>query len=175
MGSPTTHLPPKVEQSGNVRVITFSADQVRDVENMFARQLAGRTDGLEESHLLLNFSNVEYLNGAELGTLITLHQRMKACGGRLTLFNLNDRVYEVFTITRLQTFLGICREEMTNPGGGGSTTIIKNKVDGAEETASDYPGDPDKFADCEEADTWTAKTPRAFTITAAAGRAWRTA
>jgi hypothetical protein len=83
-----------------------------------------------------------------LGTLITLHQRLKACGGRLTLFNLNAQVYEVFTMTHLQTLLGICREEMTNPGGG-STTIIKDKVDGVEETASDYPGDPDKFADCE--------------------------
>jgi anti-anti-sigma regulatory factor len=148
MGSPTTHLPPKVEQSGNVRVITFSADEARDVENVLARQLAGSTGGLEESHLLLDFSNVECLNGVELGTLMTLHQRMKACGGRLTLFHLNARVYEVFTITHLQTLLGICREEMTN-GGGGSTTIIKNKADGAEETASDYPGDPDKFADCE--------------------------
>jgi anti-anti-sigma factor len=149
MGSPTTHLPPKVEQSGNVRVITFSADEARDVENMLARQLAGSTARLEGSHLLLDFSNVEYLNGDELGTLITLHQRLKACGGRLTLFNLNAQVYEVFTMTHLQTLLGICREEMTNPGGGGSTTIIKNKVDGAEQTASDYPGDPDKFADCE--------------------------
>jgi hypothetical protein len=48
-----------VEQSGNVRVITFSAAEARDVEDMLARQLAGRTDGLEEGHLLLDFTQVE--------------------------------------------------------------------------------------------------------------------
>ena len=63
------------------------------------------------SHLLLDFTNVEYLSSVELGTLITLHKRVKAFGGRLTLFNLNAQVYEVFTVTHLQTVLGICREE----------------------------------------------------------------
>jgi anti-anti-sigma factor len=110
MRSPTGHYPPKVEQSGNVRIITFAADTVRDVGNVLARELQGRTGGLGEGHLLLDFTNVGYITSVELGALVRLHQEVKARGGRLTLFNLSAEVYEVFTTTRLQTLLGICRE-----------------------------------------------------------------
>jgi anti-anti-sigma factor len=98
-----------VERSGNVKIITFSGSQIRDVENMISTELEGHTDGLEECHLLLDFTNVEYLTSVELGTLIGLDKRMKESGGRLTLFNMCAHVYEVFTITRLETLLGICR------------------------------------------------------------------
>ena len=110
--SNNNHLPPKVEKSGNVKIITFTGDEVRDVENVLAKELKGHMEDLRECHLLLDFTNVEYLSSVELGTLIALHKRMKASGGRLTLFNLNAQVYEVFTVTRLQTLLGICREEV---------------------------------------------------------------
>lgn len=54
---------------------------------------------------------MEYLTSLELGALIALHKRMKTCGGRLTLFNLSAPAYEIFVTTRLQSFLGICRED----------------------------------------------------------------
>lgn len=144
MNPPTVHTSPKVEQGDSVRVITFTADKVRDVQNVLARELEGRTDGLGACHLLLDFTNVAYLNSLELGTLITLDKRMKAAGGRLTLFNLNAQVYEVFTTTHLQTVLGICREGRASPGGS-CTTILQNKSDGVEPTGSGYSGDPDKY------------------------------
>jgi anti-sigma B factor antagonist len=109
MSAPADQLPPKVERSGNLTIITLQGGKHRDVENMIARELAAHADGLEGGHLLLDFSNVEYLGSHELGTLVALHKRMKASGGRLTLFNLSANVYEVFTITRLQTLMGICR------------------------------------------------------------------
>jgi len=109
------HLPPKMEQSGNVKIITFTGDKVRDVENVLASELKGCTQDLGACHLLLDFTNVEYLTSVELGTLVTLHKTVKASGGRLTLFNLNAEVYEVFTVTRLQALLGICRENGASP------------------------------------------------------------
>ena len=113
MSSPgNNHLPAKVEKSGNVKIITFTGDEVRDVENVLASELQGHMENLKECHLLLDFTHVQYLSSVELGTLITLHKRVKASGGRLTLFNLNAQVYEVFTVTRLQTYLGICREDL---------------------------------------------------------------
>ncbi len=123
MSSSTVHLPPKVEQSGNVRVVTFTADAVRDVENMLARELESCTDGLAGSHLLLDFTNVERLGSVELGTLIGLHKRMQASGGRLTLFNLNAEVYEIFTASQLQTLLGICREGSPNLAEGNTAVV----------------------------------------------------
>jgi anti-anti-sigma factor len=149
LSRPTLHLPPKVEQSGNVRIVTFTADKVRDVADMIARELEGRTDGLGQRDLLLDFTNVECLSSVELWTLITLHKRMKTCGGRLTLFNLSPRVYEVFTATHLQTLLGICREGSANPGGNGSTAITIDEVGASGRTGACDSGDPDKFVDCE--------------------------
>jgi anti-anti-sigma factor len=107
---PAVHLLPKVEQGGNVRVITFTAANARDVGNVIARELEGLTDGLGAVHLLLDFTNVTYLNSAELGTLAVLNKSMRLSGGRLTLFNVNDEIYEVFTATRLEALLTICRE-----------------------------------------------------------------
>jgi anti-sigma B factor antagonist len=101
---------PKVEHAGNVRVLTFTGDVLRQIENQIATELKGRTEGLGACHLLLDFTNVERINSEELGTLIGLHKKVKDLGGRLTLFNLSPDVYEVFTVTHLQTLMGICRE-----------------------------------------------------------------
>ena len=79
------------------------------MENVLSTELEGLTDGLGECHMLLDFTNVEYITSVELGTLVNLHKKMKASGGRLTLFNLNLDVFEVFTVTRLETLLQICR------------------------------------------------------------------
>src|SRR5262245_35218067 len=110
MTTPTIHTLPKVEQGGDVTIITFTADPIRDVENVLARELGGLTAGLAGRHLLLDFTNVDYLNSTDLGTLITLHRQIEAVGGRLTLFNLSAQVLMLFTITRLDTFLTICKE-----------------------------------------------------------------
>jgi anti-anti-sigma factor len=108
--SSLSRSPPKIERCGGVKIITFAAGQKRDVENVIATELEGQTDDLGECHLLLDFTNVECITSVELGTLIRLHTKMRATGGRLTLFNLNLQVFEVFTVTRLEKLIGICRE-----------------------------------------------------------------
>ncbi len=111
MNSQISRTQPKVERSGNITIITFIPNAIRDVENVIARELEGLTSGVGERHLLLDFTNVDSLNSMELGTLITLHtSRSGDAGGRLTLFNLNTNVFELFTITQLDSRLGICRE-----------------------------------------------------------------
>jgi anti-anti-sigma factor len=97
---------------GNIIIITFVADAIRDVENVIARELEGLTAGTSERHLLLDLSHVECLNSVELGTLITMHKQARAAGGRLTLFNLSADVFKLFSVTRLDTLLEICREEV---------------------------------------------------------------
>jgi len=104
-------LLPKVEQSSNVRIITFTSGKVRELDNILGDELKSRMEGLEGGHLLLDFTNVSYITSVELGSLITLHKRMRDSGGRLILFNLTDEVYEVFTATSLHTVFSICRQE----------------------------------------------------------------
>jgi anti-anti-sigma factor len=113
---PQTHLSPKVEWSGDLRIITFEGGPARDVDNPLARELAGRTEGVGEGDLLLDFTNVQSISSVELGTLIELHKKTRETGGRLTLFNLSSRVFEVFAITGLDHYLKVCRED----GGAGN-------------------------------------------------------
>ena len=109
MNGPTRSNQPKVERSGNLAILTFTAHAIRDVESVIARELETFPAGTGGQHLLLDFTHVESLNSTELGTLITLHKRVAAAGGRLTLFNLSADVFRLFTITRLDTYLEICR------------------------------------------------------------------
>jgi anti-anti-sigma factor len=102
-------LPPKKERAGNVRIITFAAGRGCRMEEVIAAQLGSQDEGESECHLLLDFTNVSSITSVELGTLIGLHKKMKTSGGRLTLFNLNLLVFEVFSITRLEKLLEICR------------------------------------------------------------------
>jgi len=120
MDATPVQLPPKVEQSGSVRIITFTAGKFRDVENVIASELEGRTEAPGGCHVLLDFTNVDRISSVELGTLISLHKKMTASGGRLTLFNMKAEIYEVFTVARLQTFLGICREDEAQVSAGGT-------------------------------------------------------
>src|SRR5215469_2197433 len=96
-----------MQQHGDVKIITLSGGKVRVVEDLMEGELEGLTDEPRGCHLLLDFSKVEYINSDDLGVLINLHKKMQRFGGRLTLFNLNAQVYEVFTVTRLHTLLTI--------------------------------------------------------------------
>ena len=98
---------PKMEQRGEVKIITLRGGKVRVVEDLMEGELEGLAEESRGGHLLLDFSKVEYLNSDDLGVLINLHKKMQRFGGRLTLVNLNAQVYEVFAVTRLHTFLTI--------------------------------------------------------------------
>ena len=98
---------PKMQQRGDVKIITLNGGKVRVIEDLMDGEFDRVTDDSIGSHLLLDFSKVEYINSDDLGVLINLHKKMQRFGGRLTLFNLNAQVYEVFTVTRLHTLLTI--------------------------------------------------------------------
>lgn len=120
MRTPGHYESPKVERSGDVTIVTFTAESVRDVEDVIARELAVLAAEPGNRHLLLDFTNVTSLNSTELGTLVTLHKRFRAAGGRLTLFNLSPLILRLFTTTRLETLLSICRagDGVAGPGPG---------------------------------------------------------
>ncbi len=111
MNVPTPNPPAKVEHGGNVTVLTLAGARDPDVENVVAQELRRRTGGNGERHLLLDFSNVDYLTSEELEAIIRTHRRLRDTGGRLTLFNLNPDVFQVFAATHLHTLLNICRED----------------------------------------------------------------
>jgi anti-anti-sigma factor len=57
--------------------------------------------------LRLDLGPVEYLTSDGLGLFLALNERVRAGGGRLSLHNVGDLVYEVFAVTRLTTVLDV--------------------------------------------------------------------
>ncbi len=108
MSQPRDGRRPRAERCGRVTILTLSAASLPGAA--LAGDLKGAGPGPRGGHLLLDFSRVRRVTGAGLGALVALHKRMAAAGGRLTLFNLADEVYEVFALTGLHSLLSICRE-----------------------------------------------------------------
>ena len=98
----------RVETLADVTAVTLT-ERVLDGEQFQAvvaqlRRLA-REAGRDK--LYLNFDRVEFLTGSGLGQLVDLHNRLRARGGRLTLYNVHATLYEVFTATRLNELLDV--------------------------------------------------------------------
>lgn len=53
---------------------------------MIAGDPAALDNHIRAQHMFLDFAKIRYMNGAELGTLIALNDKVRAYGSRLTLF-----------------------------------------------------------------------------------------
>lgn len=61
--------------------------------------------------LLLDFTHVQHLSSAALGTLITVERKLRDQGGQLRLVHINKQIYEVFQITKLNKLFQIHDKE----------------------------------------------------------------
>jgi anti-anti-sigma factor len=57
--------------------------------------------------LRLDFRRVEHLTSMVLGKLVALHKHMRGAGGSLEVVNVKPELYDLFSITRLDTFLDV--------------------------------------------------------------------
>src|SRR5262249_41522055 len=78
----------------------FDAESVLASLQALARQNPGRD-------LLVDLSGLNYLGSTGLGLFVTLNREVKAAGGRPSLHNVTEPVYEVFALTRLTTVLDV--------------------------------------------------------------------
>jgi anti-sigma B factor antagonist len=59
------------------------------------------------SHIVLDFSRVEFIDSACLGALVAITRTLRKNGGEVTLYGLKDEVQSIFQITRLDKVLKI--------------------------------------------------------------------
>ena len=70
-------------------------------------EILGLVDREANPKLLIDFSRVEHLSSAALGTLIKINNKIKQKGGQLRLSNIDPQIEEVFTITKLNKIFQI--------------------------------------------------------------------
>ena len=100
----------KEDAARDVTVVHFTGYKASLDEEALDRihdPLLAIADEPNESDLLLDFGNVEYLTSTALGTLVGLHKRLLARGRRMAVGNLSPQVHEVFAVTGLDKFLNL--------------------------------------------------------------------
>lgn len=61
--------------------------------------------------LIVNLTDVTYMDSSGIGTLVEVFRRVNAYKGQLVLCGMNDRVHSVFEITKLDKFFKVFRTE----------------------------------------------------------------
>lgn len=101
-----------IEQDGEVTRVTFLDRNILEEASIqqIGEQVGALVDGSDAApspKILLDFTNVEHLSSAALGTLITINNAVKKQSGQLRLSNIDPQIYEVFVITKLNKLFQI--------------------------------------------------------------------
>lgn len=93
----------RVRDQDGVTVVEFVDRNILDEANIaqITDEMMGLVAGRPNPRLLISFANVEHLSSAALGALIKINMTVKENDGQLRLANINDQIFEVFQITRL--------------------------------------------------------------------------
>ena len=94
----------------NATVVVLSGDvDLHQSPNLHARlvEIAGE----RPKRLMLDLTDVPYMDSSGVGTLVEVFRRVSAYNGKMVLFGLNSRVRSVFEITKLDRFFTICESE----------------------------------------------------------------
>ncbi len=97
----------------NVTVVGFLDRNILDDScvNEAAAELFRLVDEIKGGKFVLNFSKVEVMATAVLGTLIKIDKSLKANGGELKLCHIRPEIYQVFEITNLHKLFDIKSDE----------------------------------------------------------------
>lgn len=99
-----------VTRQKNIAIVDFTHNKILDEANIAEIKsglIALIDEEVEYPKLLLDFSNVDHLSSAALGTLIDINNRIKQKNGQLRLANIKPQIFEVFVITKLNKLFKI--------------------------------------------------------------------
>src|SRR5690242_19720877 len=97
------------EASGAV-IIDLAGELNADAEESLNRIYA-EVEALDPKRIVLNFSNVSYINSTGIALIVGLLARARKAHRQMTAYGLSDHYREIFEITRLADFMPIFSEE----------------------------------------------------------------
>lgn len=100
----------EIIERGDTTVVLLSGDvDLHHSPDLHAKLV--EVAGKRPKRLLLDLSDVPYMDSSGVGTLVEVFRRVNAYKGKMVLFGLNRRVRSVFEITKLDRFFTICETE----------------------------------------------------------------
>lgn len=88
------------EKDGEVVILGLSGKFDTENAKTFLEKISQIVDG-GERYVLLDFTNVTYINSTGLRALILLAKRLGSSSGKLVLAGVNDQIQKVFKISGL--------------------------------------------------------------------------
>lgn len=99
----------RVRKVDNVTQVEFVDRNILDESNIhqIGEEITQLVESEQSPRLVISFANVDHLSSAALGTLITIHNKVKSRSGQLRLARIDPQIYEVFVITKLNKLFEI--------------------------------------------------------------------
>jgi anti-sigma B factor antagonist len=100
-------------QLGDVAVLDISGRITLGEGNVMLRDVVRELADKGNQKIVLNLSEVQYVDSSGVGELVKTHTTMRNKGGQLRLVNLNQRVNDLLQLTKLSSVFDIDRDEAT--------------------------------------------------------------
>ncbi len=105
----------RVRSKNGTRVIDMEGDISRNSDTVLHAAYTEASEG-EASRVVLNFSDVGFINSSGIAVIVSLLARARAAKQELTVFGLSDHYKRIFEITRLADFMRVAPDEATALG-----------------------------------------------------------
>lgn len=98
-----------IHRDGDIIQISFVDRNILEETSIqqIGDEIAQLIDESLNPRILINFTDVEHLSSAALGTLITINNRLRQKDGQLRLCTIDPQIHEVFKITKLDKLFQI--------------------------------------------------------------------
>jgi anti-sigma B factor antagonist len=100
-----------VRKAGKLSILDLRGKILGGAESDVLRHELDRILEEGELRLLVNLSDVPWMNSAGLGILLSAYSRMKERGGTIRLFGVGERVRGILRTTKLLTVLDVLDDE----------------------------------------------------------------
>ena len=94
----------------NISIIDIHGDVTGFAENILMDAFSQASNGSAKA-ILLNFTDLDYMNSSGIGLLVTLLIRTQRQKQALMAYGLSERYQEIFKLTRLNEAIGIFSDE----------------------------------------------------------------
>ena len=100
-----------VRKVGDLTILDLSGKVLGGPESDSLRLELDRILAGEATHLLINLTDVPWMNSAGLGILLSAYSRLRERGGVLRFYGVGDRVRGILRTTKLLTVLDVLADE----------------------------------------------------------------
>ncbi len=106
---PGTPFAVRVDHTDGAVALRMSGDVNRTAQETLAHAYDSAGDG----PVLLDFSDVDYINSTGIAVIVGVLAKARATGRQVRAFGLTDHYREIFQITRIADFMAIFEDETT--------------------------------------------------------------